>query len=181
MTNQNNPLKIGVLISGSGTNLQALIDCIAEGTLNAEIVTVISSRPDAYGLVRAREANIPTVSLNREIYLDPAIANEAIATELVRAGAEYVVMAGYMRMVTPEVLNASTCIPRCCLPSRGRMPFKTHSILALKSRALPCILLTNSMTRAPSLPSVPYPCWKTTRSNRLKSAFTKQNTNCIPK
>lgn len=106
MTNQNNPLKIGVLISGSGTNLQALIDCIAEGTLNAEIVTVISSRPDAYGLVRAREANIPTVSLNREIYLDPAIANEAIATELVRAGAEYVVMAGYMRMVTPEVLNA---------------------------------------------------------------------------
>ncbi len=98
-------LKIGVLLSGSGTNLQAIIDRILAGTLDAEIVTVISSRPDAYGLVRAQEAGIPTVSLNRDIYLDPAIANEVIATELTHAGAQYVVMAGYMRMVTPEVLD----------------------------------------------------------------------------
>ena len=99
------PLKIGVLISGSGSNLQALIDAIQAGTLHAEIVLVISSRPDAYGLQRAQNAGIPTVSLNRELYLDPTIANEVIATELVRAGAEYVIMAGYMRKVTPEVLS----------------------------------------------------------------------------
>ena len=48
------PLKIGVLLSGSGTNLQALIDDIAAGTLNAEIVQVVSSRPDAYGIERAQ-------------------------------------------------------------------------------------------------------------------------------
>ncbi|MEG1197544.1 MAG: phosphoribosylglycinamide formyltransferase, partial [Raoultibacter sp.] len=51
-------------------------------------------------------AGIPTCSLNREVYADPRVANEAIATELTRAGAEYVVMAGYMRMLGEEVLDA---------------------------------------------------------------------------
>lgn len=100
------PLKIGVLLSGSGSNLQALIDAINEGRLSAEIVEVVSSRPDAYGLIRAQEAGIPTCSLNKEVYQDAALANEAIATEFTQAGAEYIVMAGYMRMVTKEVLDA---------------------------------------------------------------------------
>lgn len=100
------PLKIGVLLSGSGTNLAAIIDAIGDGSLNAEIVVVISSRPEAYGLVRAKEHGIATCSLNKELYADPATANEIIATELVRAGAEYVVMAGYMRKLTDEVLQA---------------------------------------------------------------------------
>ncbi|MEF9841806.1 MAG: phosphoribosylglycinamide formyltransferase [Raoultibacter sp.] len=100
------PLKIGVLLSGSGTNLQALIDAIASGSLDVEIVEVISSRPDAFGLKRAQQAGIPTCSLNREVYADPAVANEVIATELTCAGAEYVVMAGYMRMLGAEVLEA---------------------------------------------------------------------------
>ncbi len=99
-------LKIGVLLSGSGTNLAAIIDAIEEGSLNAEIVEVISSRPEAYGLVRAKEHGIPTCSLNKDIYADPATANEIIAAELKRAGAEYVVMAGYMRKLTEEVLLA---------------------------------------------------------------------------
>lgn len=100
------PLKIGVLLSGSGTNLAAIIDAIEDGSLNAEIVVVISSRPEAYGLVRAKEHGIATCSLNKELYADPATANEIIATELVRAGVEYVVMAGYMRKLTDEVLQA---------------------------------------------------------------------------
>lgn len=100
------PLRIGVLLSGSGTNLAAIIDAIEDGSLNAEIVVVISSRPEAYGLVRAKEHGIATCSLNKELYADPAAANEIIATELVRAGAEYVVMAGYMRKLTDEVLQA---------------------------------------------------------------------------
>ncbi len=99
------PLKIGVLISGSGSNLQAIIDQIQQGVLNAEITVVISSRPDAYGLVRAKQAQIPTISLNREVFKDPQIANEIIATELVHSGAEYVIMAGYMRKLTKEVLT----------------------------------------------------------------------------
>lgn len=99
------PLKIGVLLSGSGSNLQAIIDAIASGTLNAEIVEVISSRPDAYGLVRAQKAGISTCSFNKDVYQDAALANEVIATEFTKAGAEYIVMAGYMRMVTKEILD----------------------------------------------------------------------------
>lgn len=100
------PLKIGVLISGSGTNLQALIDAIEAGTLDARIVLVISSKPDAYGLTRASDAGIQTLSLNPTVYQNERVANSIIAEELQRAGAEYVVMAGYMRKVTEEILNA---------------------------------------------------------------------------
>lgn len=100
-------LKIGVLISGSGSNLQAIIDEIEAGRLDAEIRVVISSRPDAYGLVRAKEAGIQTIALSKDVYAaDMEAANEAIATELVHAGCEYVVMAGYMRKVTDAILMA---------------------------------------------------------------------------
>lgn len=98
------PLKIGVLISGSGTNLQALIDRIADGSLNAEIVLVVSSRPSAKGLQRAEAAGLQTLTLSREIYADPLMADEVIASELYRAGADYVIMAGYMRMVHAPLL-----------------------------------------------------------------------------
>lgn len=100
------PLKIGVLISGSGTNLQALIDAIEAGSLNAHIVMVISSKPEAKGLLRAQKAGIQTLSLNPTVYENPRVANTLIADELKRAGAEYVVMAGYMRKVTEEILHA---------------------------------------------------------------------------
>ncbi len=100
------PLNIGVLISGSGSNLQSLIDHIQEGTLDAHISLVVSSRPDAYGIERAKKAGIPVLVLNREAYADAAAANKRIANALKEAGVQYVVMAGYMRMVTAEVLDA---------------------------------------------------------------------------
>lgn len=99
-------LKIGVLLSGSGTNLQAIIDAIAHDALPVEIVHVVSSRPDAYGIERARAASIPTTVLNREVYADPQAADARIVEALRAAGAEYVVMAGYMRKLTPVVLDA---------------------------------------------------------------------------
>ena len=98
------PLKIGVLISGSGTNLQALIDRIADGSLNAKIELVVSSRPSAFGLKRAEEAGIQTLTLSKEIYADPIAADEVIAHELLAHGVEYVIMAGYMRMVRDPLL-----------------------------------------------------------------------------
>jgi len=98
-------LKIGVLISGSGSNLQAIIDAAANG-LPIEIVQVVSSRPDAYGIERAKSAGIPVLVLNREIYSDARAADTMIADTLKTAGVEYVVMAGYMRMVTGVLLDA---------------------------------------------------------------------------
>lgn len=106
MSESQGALKIGVLISGSGSNLQAIIDRIDQGTLDAEIVLVISSRPDAFGLTRAEKAGIPTLALNREVYQDVPAANKRIADALKEAGAEYVIMAGYMRKLTNEVLDA---------------------------------------------------------------------------
>lgn len=97
---------LGVLISGGGTNLQALIDRIAEGTLDARIALVVSSRADAYGLKRAEAAGIQTLTLSREIYADPEAADEIIAAELQRYGVDYVIMAGYMRMVHDPILAA---------------------------------------------------------------------------
>ncbi|MCR5393104.1 MAG: phosphoribosylglycinamide formyltransferase [Olsenella sp.] len=97
-------IKLGVLISGSGTNLQALIDAIAAGKLDATIELVVSSRPSAYGLKRAEAAGIQTLTLSKEIYADPMVADEVIATELRRAGVDYVLMAGYMRMVHDPIL-----------------------------------------------------------------------------
>ena len=98
-------LKIGVLLSGGGTNLQAIIDAAADG-LPVEIVKVVSSRPDAYGIERAKAAGIPVTALNRGVYEDRAAADQLIVDELQAVGAEYVIMAGYMRMVTPVMLNA---------------------------------------------------------------------------
>lgn len=101
-----NALRIGVLLSGSGTNLQAILDEIAAGRLDAEVVKVVSSRPDAYGIERAQAAGVPVVALNRDVYADAQAADARIVEELRAAGAEYVVMAGYMRKVTPVVLDA---------------------------------------------------------------------------
>ena len=98
-------LKIGVLLSGSGTNLQAIIDAAAAG-LPVDIVAAVSSRPDAYGIERAQAAGIHVTVLNRDVYADPEAADALIARTLHAAGAEYVVMAGYMRKLTPVMLDA---------------------------------------------------------------------------
>ena len=97
-------IKLGVLLSGSGTNLQAIIDRINEGTLDATIELVVSSRPRAYGLKRAEAAGLQTMTLSKEIYADPILADEVIATELKMHDVDYVIMAGYMRMVHTPLL-----------------------------------------------------------------------------
>ena len=100
------PLKIGVLISGSGTNLQAIVDRIADGSLNAEVALVVSSRPGVRGIERAREAGLPILVMEKSEYAEPEAADEKIASALKEAGCEYVIMAGYMRMVRKPLLEA---------------------------------------------------------------------------
>ena len=99
-------IKLGVLLSGSGTNLQAIIDRIEEGTLDATIELVVSSRPDAFGIKRAERHGLQTLTLSKEIYADPLVADEVIAAELKMHEVDYVIMAGYMRMVHAPVLAA---------------------------------------------------------------------------
>lgn len=100
------PLALGVLVSGSGTNLQAVLDRIAEGCLDATVAVVISDKADAYGLERARNADVPAVHIARADHADAGAFNRAIRDELLERGVGYVVMAGYMRLLGTEVLNA---------------------------------------------------------------------------
>ena len=101
-------IKIAVLISGSGTNLQAIIDRIAAGTLDAEIALVISSRADAYGLKRAQEAGLQTLTVDKDLYRREGgiVADAVIASACRQLGVDYLVMAGYMRMVHAPILDA---------------------------------------------------------------------------
>lgn len=100
--NDAHPLRVVVLISGSGSNLQALIDGVAAGNLPIEIVAVISNRPEVLGLTRAANAGIPTLVLDHKGFA----SREAFDQELMRAIDSYtpglVVLAGFMRILTPE-------------------------------------------------------------------------------
>ncbi len=100
------PLKVAVLLSGSGTNLQAIIDAVADDGLPIDIVQVVSSRPGVAGIGRAERAGIPVLALEPADYADPEAADTRIVEALQAAGAEYAVMAGYMRKVTPLLLRA---------------------------------------------------------------------------
>jgi phosphoribosylglycinamide formyltransferase 1 len=99
-------LRIGVLISGSGTNLQAIIDASANGTLDADVAVVISDKDSAHGLVRARNAGIPAVYLCRSSFDDITGYNRELARLLLEHECGLVVMAGYMRLLGRRVLEA---------------------------------------------------------------------------
>ncbi|GAB4277614.1 MAG: phosphoribosylglycinamide formyltransferase [Coriobacteriia bacterium] len=98
--------RIGVLISGSGTNLQAIMDACAEGRIDGEVVVVISDKEAAYGLERARKAGVDAVWIDRGEKGSPRDFNGAILEELKARQVDLVVMAGYMRLLGREVLRA---------------------------------------------------------------------------
>ena len=98
-------LRFGVLISGSGTNLQAVIDASESGALNAEVTVVISNHDAARGLVRAKEHGIAAVYIDRGAYSTPREYNAKIRDILSEHVCDYVVMAGYMRLLGREVLD----------------------------------------------------------------------------
>lgn len=98
-------VKIGVLISGSGTNLQSLIDNIETGNIKGKITVVISNRKDAYGLNRARQKNIDALYIRQKDYESFEIFNDAIIDELKRHNVELVVLAGYLKILTSKFID----------------------------------------------------------------------------
>ena len=97
---------LGVLVSGGGTNLQAVLDAIAAKTLDAKVAIVISNVPGAGALARAEKAAVPAVVVDHRAYADRAAFDAAIVQELRGRGVEYVVLAGFMRLLTPTLLDA---------------------------------------------------------------------------
>lgn len=99
-------LNIAVLISGTGTNMVAIVDAIEAGQLDADVKLVVSSNTAAKGIAKAQEAGLETLVFSKEDYAQPEAVDERIAAALAERDVEYVVMAGYMRKVTPVLLDA---------------------------------------------------------------------------
>lgn len=97
---------LGVLISGGGTNLQSIIDAIEAKRLDAAIRVVISNKDSAYGLVRAKDHGIPTEILDHKKYPSREAYDEAIVKLLEARGVELVVLAGFMRLLSPVLVKA---------------------------------------------------------------------------
>ncbi|MDF2949605.1 MAG: phosphoribosylglycinamide formyltransferase [Sedimentibacter sp.] len=99
------PLKIGVLISGSGTNLQSIIDSIERGYINAEISVVISNKENAFGLERAMNHNINAVYINQRQYESFGKFNDAIYDVLKNNQVDIVVLAGYLKILSHKLIE----------------------------------------------------------------------------
>jgi phosphoribosylglycinamide formyltransferase 1 len=100
------PVRLAVLLSGSGTTLQNLLDRVAAGALCAEVAVVVASRPDAQGLERARRAGIPALVVARKAYADVTGFNDALHAALEPYAAELVVLAGFLSLFQPRARYA---------------------------------------------------------------------------
>jgi phosphoribosylglycinamide formyltransferase-1 len=102
------PLRIGVLGSGSGSNFQALLDAIASGSLPAEIVLVMSDVPEARILERAHFADIPSsvIDCGGHTKKFPLASQQSVADAMMAAGAELICLAGFMRLIKTPLLHA---------------------------------------------------------------------------
>ncbi|KLN60193.1 phosphoribosylglycinamide formyltransferase [Kiloniella spongiae] len=95
-------LKVGVLISGRGSNLQALLDAAADPAFPAEVVLVVSNVPNVTGLARAQKAGVATATVNHREYKNRLDFDHAVTETLENSGVEFVCLAGFMRLVTKE-------------------------------------------------------------------------------
>ena len=97
----NRKVPIGVLLSGGGTNLQAIIDAIEQDRLDADIRTVVSNRETAYGITRARNHGIPTTVINHRGHASREAYDRVVVDHLKGQGVELIVLAGFMRLLSP--------------------------------------------------------------------------------
>lgn len=136
-------LPIGVLVSGRGTNLQALIDACAGGAIDARIVFVASNRTGVPALVRASRAGIPHATYSTQTHGTRAAAHGAMADALVRAGVGLVVLAGFDHILAPVFFERLAAVPiinihPALLPAfggKGMMGDRVHAaVLAAQAK-----------------------------------------------
>ncbi|MDJ0928923.1 MAG: phosphoribosylglycinamide formyltransferase [Gammaproteobacteria bacterium] len=117
--------RTAVLISGSGTNLQAIIDATAAGELPIDLCAVVSDQPAAFGLERARRADIPTITVDYRDHPDRSAAEAGLGDTLAELDPDIVVLAGFMRILPDDIVEHF----------RGRM-LNVHPSLLPKFRGL---------------------------------------------
>jgi phosphoribosylglycinamide formyltransferase-1 len=139
-------MTLGILISGRGSNLQAIIDAIAAGRLAARIAVVISNKPDAFGLERSARAGIQTLVMPHKGYADRADYDRALAEALKARGVELVCLAGFMRLLGPAFLdqfpNAVLNVAQEAIPVLGDDTAETLAmrILEVEHRLYPAAI-----------------------------------------
>ena len=100
------PVKLGVLVSGEGSNLQAIIDAVGRGELKADIRLVISNNADAHGLERAHRAGIPSQFIDHRHFASREEFDRSLVAALNARQVELVACAGFMRLLSPEMVHA---------------------------------------------------------------------------
>ncbi|MGN0369770.1 MAG: phosphoribosylglycinamide formyltransferase [Butyrivibrio sp.] len=133
-------LKIVVMVSGGGTNLQAIMDSIDNGTIrNTEIVAVISNKPDAYALKRAEGKNIPAECISPKSYETRELFNEALLEGVRKYSPDLIVLAGFLVAIPPQMVKAyperiinihPSLIPSFC--GKGFYGLKVHEAALAK-------------------------------------------------
>ena len=126
-------LAIAILASGSGSNMQAIIDACRDGVLQAQVRTIIGNNSKSGALARARAAGIPAHHLSGKTHPDPAALDEAIERTLTDSGATVVCLAGYMKLMGPRTLTAYRGrilnIHPALLPRHGGVGFYGKAVL----------------------------------------------------
>ena len=97
--------RTAILVSGSGTNLQAFIDAVAAGSLDLDLCVVFSNNPNAFGLKRAERAGIPTACIQHGDFPDRESFDRAVIAELDRWNPELLILAGFMRILSPAFVS----------------------------------------------------------------------------
>lgn len=106
MSEERTKLSLGVLVSGSGTNLQSILDAVASRSIDVEVKVVISNRPKAKGLQRARDAGVPARVVSHRKYKEREVFEQMLIDALREHGVQWVALAGFMRLLTPLFLGA---------------------------------------------------------------------------
>ena len=101
-----NNLQLGVFASGRGSNFKAIIDAIQENRLNADLRLLLSNKQDAGALSIARDVNVPTAVVSKQSFETRDVFIETMLSTLKQHGVEFIVLAGYMKKVPPEIISA---------------------------------------------------------------------------
>ncbi|HSA30405.1 MAG TPA: phosphoribosylglycinamide formyltransferase [Candidatus Omnitrophota bacterium] len=146
--------KFAVFISGSGTNLQAIIDAVKAGDIAAELALVVADREDAYGLQRAEAAGIKTAVFNPKNYTNRQSVDRDMMIAMKEHKIDFIVLAGYMRLLTPffikEYKNAVLNVHPAILPSfRGMDGIKDAFTYGVKITGVTVHFVDEKMDHGP--------------------------------
>lgn len=135
--------KLAVFVSGSGSDMQSVIDSIKSGALNAQIVLVIASREGIYAIERAKTENIPYAVYNKKEYADISVMYEQIIQELKAVQTDYILLAGYLNILTKNIVDAfpkriinihPSLIPKYC--GMGYYGMKVHEAVIINGEKI---------------------------------------------